>query len=198
MKASYLARLILLALFAVGCATGCATTHDYVWYTEVPSEQTSPAIAPGDQIQVNVEKRPEMSGQFEVGASGTYIQPIAGPIAIGGKSEREAAALIANNLARFVEAPVVQVTIAARGPVSVTVLGEVRAPGTFTLPGGTGVLAALGSAGGLSEFADEDYIFVLRSTPVAKRIRFRYDDLTKPSADAAKFSLQDGDSILVE
>jgi polysaccharide export outer membrane protein len=78
------------------------------------------------------------------------------------------------------------------------VLGEVRTPGTYTVPHGSTVLAVLAAAGGLSEFADEDEIFVLRSSPAPLRIRFRYSDLVTPSIGANRFALQDGDTVVVE
>jgi polysaccharide export outer membrane protein len=106
--------------------------------------------------------------------------------------------LIANKLSRYVQAPAVRVTLLARRPLTVPVLGEVRAPGTYSVPFGSSVLGVLATAGGLSEFADEDDIFVLRSTPAPLRIRFRYSDLLTPSVGANRFALQDGDAIVVE
>jgi hypothetical protein len=60
------------------------------------------------------------------------------------------------------------------------------------------VLEVLATAGGLSEFANEDYLFVLRSTPAPLRIRFRYSDLLTPSVGANRFALQEGDAVLIE
>jgi hypothetical protein len=65
------------------------------------------------------------------------------------------------------------------------------------------VLSAIASAGGLTDFARRDSIFVLRSVnrndgkpPV--RIRFRYGALTHAERPAATFRLRSGDVVFAE
>jgi polysaccharide export outer membrane protein len=187
-----LARLFAFALVA------CSAQQTYVWYSEIGPGEASTAVAPGDRIAVSVEQHPELSGEFDVGASGTYNQPLAGAIPVEGRSSSAAAMLIATKLSRYLQDPVVQVTLLSRSSLAVPVLGEVRAPGTYTVPYGSSVLSALGAAGGLSDFAAEDHIFVLRTSPAPLRIRFRYSDLLTPSAGASRFALRDGDAVVVE
>jgi polysaccharide biosynthesis/export protein len=184
-------------MLAACLQAACGSHGAYVWYSELPKSEGAP-ISAGARIAVSVDEHPELSGEFEVGAAGAYNQPLAGAILVGGKSASEAAALISRELSRFVQAPRVEVTLSAHGTVSVPVLGEVRSPGAYPVRQGASVLTALASAGGLSDFADEDYIFVLRSSPTPLRIRFRYADLVTPAAQGTRFALQDGDAILVE
>lgn len=184
--------LLCFGLFA------CASQQPYVWFSELPDSEASMAIAAGDRIAVAVDRHPELSGEFDVGAAGTYNQPLAGAVSVEGKNSSAAAMLIASKLSRYLQDPAVQVTLLSRSALNVPVIGEVRAPGAYTVPYGTGVLTALASAGGLSEFADDEYIFVLRSNPAPVRIRFRYSDLLTPSAGASRFALRDGDAVLVE
>jgi polysaccharide export outer membrane protein len=186
------------AIFSILLGAGCAAQSDYVWFSQVPAVEASAAIAAGDRIAVSVDQHPELSGEYDVGAAGTYNQPLAGAISVAGKSGSAAAMHIANKLSRYLDTPTVQVTVLARSTVSIPVLGEVRAPGTYAVPYGTSVLGVIASAGGLSEFADDDYIFVLRSAPAPMRIRFRYSDLLSPTAGASRFALQTGDAVVVE
>lgn len=179
---------------------GCGSSPAFVWYTEVPQVEgpSRKVISPGDRILVQVDQHPELSGEFVVGASGQYSHPILGLVTVADTNPEQAAALITEKLGRFVQQPAVAVTLLAYRELDVTVIGEVRSPGGFQIAHGAGVLSALARAGGLTEFAAEGQIFVLRSDPAAKRIRFRYTDLTKPDPAAAAFKLQDGDVVLVE
>jgi len=82
--------------------------------------------------------------------------------------------------------------------LSVPVLGEVGKPGQYTLERGAGLLEALAAAGGLTEYAHRDAIFVLRREPAAARIRVRFESLARGEARASAFRLKPGDSIVVE
>jgi len=62
-----------------------------------------------------------------------------------------------------------------------------------------GVMSALATAGWLSEFANKDRIFVIRTEGTTiQRIRFRAADLTAAEPHAIGFRLQDGDVVVVE
>ncbi len=192
-------RLITYTLLVL--LTACATRPPFVWYSEVPQDyarQRSVTINPGDKIYVRVAGHDDLSGEFVVGASGEYSHPVVGLMAVGGLDAQKAATAIRNRLSRVVQEPTVDVTLVSHSPLQVTVVGEVAAAGAFEVPHGAGVLAAIGKAGGLTEFADKDEIYVLRPTPSAQRIRFRYADLTRPDAAAVLFRLRDGDTVLVE
>jgi polysaccharide export outer membrane protein len=63
---------------------------------------------------------------------------------------------------------------------------------------GAGVLEALAAAGGFSDFAHRDRIFVLRREPTPVRIRSTFDALSRGQGLAAIFRLQAGDAVVVE
>ena len=75
---------------------------------------------------------------------------------------------------------------------------EVRTVGTLSLEPGAGLLQALAQAGGPSDFADREAIYVLRRQPEFKRIRFTYAALIQNTDGAATFPLKTGDVIVVE
>jgi polysaccharide export outer membrane protein len=83
-------------------------------------------------------------------------------------------------------------------PLTVAILGAVARPGTYTLDRSNGVADALASAGGLTEFAHKDRIFVLRRTPTPARIRFTLAALTDSIGPAALFRLRSGDVVVAE
>ena len=73
--------------------------------------------------------------------------------------------------------------------------------GRFMLAPGAGVLQALTAAGGLTEFAHADRIFVTRAEPngsATVRIRFSYPTLLRSDGQSALFKLKVGDQVVVE
>jgi hypothetical protein len=60
------------------------------------------------------------------------------------------------------------------------------------------VLAAIAAAGGLTELARRDRIFVIRHQPDPVRIRFKWEDLQHAVGAAGAFRLRPGDQIVVE
>jgi polysaccharide biosynthesis/export protein len=179
---------------------GC-TSPAYVWYHEVPPKAFDARltdIKPGDKISVFVEGQATLSGQFDVTTSGDYPQPLVGSIRVAGLSPDAAAKQIGAAIGRIVQSPVVQVGIAVPGPNRITVLGEVTEPGLLSLAYDQTLLEAIASAGGLTPFADQDSIYVVRVRPKAQRIRFKYSALVQPDVRATGFSLEDGDTIFVE
>jgi protein involved in polysaccharide export with SLBB domain len=60
------------------------------------------------------------------------------------------------------------------------------------------LLQALARAGGLTEFADDERVFVIRQQPVFRRIRFTYEAVVNNENGAAGFPLRTGDVVVVE
>jgi protein involved in polysaccharide export with SLBB domain len=80
--------------------------------------------------------------------------------------------------------------------LQVMVLGEVKNSGCHTLAGPT-VLDALNAAGGLSDYADPNRIYVVRRS-LPHRVQFRYQDLKTADAKSIAFELLPGDVVVVE
>jgi polysaccharide export outer membrane protein len=94
--------------------------------------------------------------------------------------------------------PEVTISVSTPRPLSISVLGEVRQQGNYTIPFGEGVLGALARAGGLTEFAKADRVFVLREWPKRVRVRFNYEDLRTGEMKSVAFRLRDRDIVIVE
>jgi hypothetical protein len=62
-----------------------------------------------------------------------------------------------------------------------------------------GVLAAIAGAGGTTEYAAKDRIFLLRAAHGrSSRLRFTYERLTRGVQPDAAFALRPGDVVVVE
>ena len=95
--------------------------------------------------------------------------------------------------------PRVTVNIDEFQAIAVSVSGEVVHPGKLSARcQRRGLAGALASAGGMTEFASRDCIFVLRRRPTLKRVRFTFDMLSQNEPHAAAFVLQTGDAVVVE
>jgi N-acetylglucosaminyl-diphospho-decaprenol L-rhamnosyltransferase len=190
----------LLLLLTVVAMAGCASERPYVWARDVPAARADfgERIQVGDKIYVLVRGQEQLSGEFEVKADGSYVQPIVGAVRVAEASPRDAALIIAQRLRGVLQTPQVSVAILSPRPPAISVLGEVSEPGHFEVTRNEGVLGALARAGGLTEFADRDGIFVVRTQPKHERIRFRYDDLVGAEPRSVTFKLRDGDVVVVE
>ncbi len=124
-------------------------------------------------------------------------------------SERAAAGMSPDALARalevrltgYVNAPRVTVALEEEKLVAVSVLGEVAKPGSYDLTAGSGVLQALASAGGMTPWASNDRIFVLRRSggeARPTRIRFTEEALAHGEDRSSAFRLRRGDVVVVE
>ena len=93
--------------------------------------------------------------------------------------------------------PSVIVTFEAGTELKVSVVGEVRNSGVFQIEPGSNVLHALAAAGGLTDYADGDKVFVVRKS-LPQRVRFRYTRSALGDPKSIAFPLQAGDVVVVE
>lgn len=120
-------------------------------------------IGPFDQIAVDVFGLPELSRQARVDASGHIAFPMAGTIDVNGKSPEQVAELIENGLrASYVKDPRVTVNVLETVSQTVTVDGEVRAPGVYPVLGRMTLLKTIASAQGTNEVAATNHVVVFR------------------------------------
>jgi polysaccharide export outer membrane protein len=187
--------LALMGLFA------CADLGPYVWADALPPPPASQAgeylLAAGDTILVRVYNQESVSGRVRVRPDGFITVPFVNDVPAAGRSTRDLAATLQTRLRDYLNQPVVTVSLEEMGQTRLSVLGEVARPGVYQVERGQGLLRALAAAGGLTEFAHKDRIFVVRAA-AGQRIRFTLDGLARPDSRAARFGLQDDDVVLVQ
>ena len=188
---------IALLLSSLG---GCSHSPGYIWVSQYPDSGSSQdyVLGPGDLIFVRVFNQDNMSARTRVRADGKVSLPFLNDVKAAGFSPNELAQQVRVRLKQFINNPVVTVSLEEPRTLSVTVLGEVNKPGVYTLPSEAGVLSAIASAGGLTDYASKDRIFVLRQGPKPARIRFSYQGLSQPAGKEGSFMLRGGDVVAVE
>lgn len=121
-------------------------------------------IGPLDSISVDVFGVPELSREMQVDAGGRIAMPLVGTLDAGGKTAGELAKDIKRALSgRYVRDPNVSVNINSSVSQVVTVDGQVVEPGLYPVTNQMTLLRAIASAKGLSEFARQDDVVVLRT-----------------------------------
>jgi polysaccharide biosynthesis/export protein len=155
-------------------------------------------IGVGDLLSIQVFDQEKMSGRMKVRSDGRISLPFVNDIEAAGKTPGKFAAELETSLKSVVISPKVTIIVEESSPLNISILGEVRMPGLHAMQRGAGVAQALASAGGLSNFAHKDRIFVVRNSPKPVRIQFEYERVTKNIGRAASFVLRAGDVIVVE
>jgi protein involved in polysaccharide export with SLBB domain len=123
---------------------------------------TSYIVGPGDKVFVDVYGGSQKSEQMEVGPDGSIVVTGYGPIHIAGLSVAAANAKIKQTLGKRYSSSKIRMTLGQTRTIMVNVMGEVMAPGTYTLSAFASVFHALYMAGGVNSLGTLRDIKVFR------------------------------------
>jgi len=186
---------LLLAL----ALASCTRAGPYVWVHELPELEVADEylLEAGDVLSVRVFNQDNLSTHARVRSDGKIALPFLGDVVVRGKTPGAVSRELEVQLKAYVVSPAVTITVEEGPPTSVSVLGEVTRPGLYTLDPLAGVLQALAVAGGFTDYASRDSIYLLRRAS-AQRIRFTYASLSRGGDRASAFRLRAGDVLVVE
>jgi protein involved in polysaccharide export with SLBB domain len=127
--------------------------------------ETAYLLAPGDAIDISVDRMPELSRAATVRSDGMVTLPRSGDIAIAGLTPMQAAAAIRARLLARVRNP--QVTVAVTNPrePKIFVAGEVGRPGALPLRDAPTAAQALVQAGDAGRGAALSNVALIRLDP---------------------------------
>jgi polysaccharide export outer membrane protein len=132
---------------------------------------------------------------YLIDASGEIKLPIIGSLKVAGLNRMEATSLIEGKLQEYIKNPVVNIQIQN---YKVTVLGDVRNPGTFKIPNERiTVLEALGLAGDLKMTGGRKNVLVIRDEN-GKKTEYRLDLTSKALFSSPAYYLTQNDVVYVE
>jgi polysaccharide biosynthesis/export protein len=170
--------IVLLSLFALAA---CAHQPPIVSTDQLTVVQNADALpAPGrkdliaadraalvgplDTLQIDVFNVSELSREVQVDAGGRIAMPLIGTIDASGKTASELSQAIESALqGRYVRNPEVIVNIKSSVSQVVTMEGQVVEPGLYPVTNQTTLLRAIASAKGMSEFARQNEVVILRT-----------------------------------
>jgi polysaccharide export outer membrane protein len=201
----YIHRLFVIALLVLtSTTTACQHNPGYRWVADLPAQPAPSSeyvISPNDVLSIRVWNQEQLSTRSRVRSDGNLSLPLLREVQVIGLTPAGLSRKLEGLYKEFIVKPMVTVTVEESRPLRVPVLGEVVRPGVYDLESGSGVLHALAAAGGLTQYAGRDRIYVLRQiqrSPSPTRIRFRYDDLARGDARSSGFRIQPGDLVIVE
>jgi polysaccharide biosynthesis/export protein len=199
-------RRVLLALIAIGLAgTGLPPVAADA-FTSLNGDCTAAyVIGPDDVLDVTVWGNTEISRTVPVRPDGRISLPLLNDLQAAGLSPMALRDAVTKALQPYMPDASVSVLVREIHSVKVTVIGEVKTPGRYEIKDRATVLDLLAMAGGFSEFADRDGIFVLRQeSGQTRQIRFDYGRLTSKNgrhgsngAAALNFCVRAGDVVVV-
>jgi|688.fasta_scaffold835538_1 polysaccharide export outer membrane protein len=204
---------------------GCNTKKELVYFQGKPTEFASnssynPTIKPDDLLSILVMANDEKStvlfnlpqalgnnlyGGYAQGAptppgylvnsEGNIEFPVIGTIHLAGLTRTQAIDVLKEKLGSYIVNPTISLRILN---FRVTVLGDVRNPGTFTIPNERiTLLEALGIAGDLLITGERHNVLVIRDED-GKRKEYRLDLTQESLFSSPVFYLQQNDVIYVE
>lgn len=219
-------RILLISILAIILATSCASRKDLVYFQDEPigdglldSTPQQLIYKPDDMLNISVSAADNLAAQpFNLpvvtfsddvnSAQGNmrlqnylidyegYIEfPVLGKIKMAGLTRTEATAMLKEKIKVYARDPIVNIRLAN---FTVTIIGEVNSPGTFTIQDERiTLLEALGLANDLSIFGQRKNVLLIREVDGQKK--FAKIDLTSINAvNSPLYYLQQNDVIVVE
>jgi polysaccharide export outer membrane protein len=185
----------LLVLFLVAnVLSGCAPSPALV---SSPEEKPYTIIA-GDVLQITVWKEDSLDREVVVLPDGTIGFPLIGAVEVQGKTPEEAQAFLKQQLVKYVPDASVTVVVKAALGHTVNVIGQVTKPGEIIMSHHMTVMQALSQAGGLTPYANERRVIVLRRDDGKEQpIPVPYDDLIRGYNLDRDIVLSPGDVVVV-
>jgi polysaccharide export outer membrane protein len=155
-------------------------------------------IQAGDVLDVSVWQEEDLQKQVLVRPDGGMSFPLAGDMQAAGKSVADLQKLITERLKKYIPDPVVTVSALKLDGNKIYVIGRVNKPGEFPANRYVDVVQALSMAGGMTPYASDNKIIVLRRENGKERpIPFRYGDIEKGENLEQNIVLQSGDVVVV-
>ncbi|MCG8536957.1 MAG: polysaccharide export protein [Pseudomonadales bacterium] len=160
------------------------------------ADEAAYKLQAGDVIEVSVWREEGLQKELLIAPDGDISFPLIGSIKAEGSSVKQLRQTIIDKLSEFIPSPSVSVTLLQSAGNVFSVIGKVNRPGQFPMTQSTTVLHALSIAGGMTTYASENSIVVIRRGS-QKAIPFRYGDIENGKKLEQNILLQSGDVVLV-
>ena len=161
---------------------------------------TDPAylIGPEDALDIAVWKDETLKAAALVRPDGGISFPLAGDFIVAGKTASQVRDELVKRLEKYIPEPVVTVSVVRVSSYRIYVIGRVNKPGDFQTGRNIDVLQALAIAGGMTPFASEDGIRIIRKVDgKTTSIPFQYSRVRKGGDLSQNITLKSGDVLLV-
>lgn len=155
-------------------------------------------IGVGDVLGISVWKNPELQVTVPVRPDGRISVPLVGDLEVVGLAPSRVQEQLQRAYEQFITAPGVSVVVTEINSRKVFILGEVLNSGVYDILQPTKLMQALAMAGGLTEWAKEDQVIVLRDEGTTqRRWRLSLKAITSGRSPEDNLLLLPGDTVIV-
>jgi polysaccharide export outer membrane protein len=165
---------------------------------QTAAEDPAYKIGPQDVLKIDVWREDQLTRTVPVRPDGKITLPLLNDVQAAGLTPMELAAVIGEELKKYINNPQVTVSLIEINSRRVYVNGEVTKAGAYALLPHMTVLQALSGSGGFTQFARMKNIYVLR-TRNGKQIKlpFNYKEAISGKNPEQNIELLPGDVIVV-
>ncbi|MCI0920623.1 polysaccharide biosynthesis/export family protein [Sphingobacterium rhinopitheci] len=216
---------IFYFLFLLTIFSSCASKKDIIYFQpdaaslEESYAINAPKLQPGDILAISVtaddvkatlpfnqvssyqgvgggvQSTSPFIPTYVIGTKGTIDFPLLGEVALAGKTRAQAVEYLKNEVSKYIVNPGVSIEIRN---FRITVLGEVKTPGTYPITNDRiTILEALGIAGDLTINGIRKNILVIREQNGIKK-EYRVDLTQRSALNSPVYYLAQNDVIYVE
>ena len=162
------------------------------------ASEDSYVIGPGDRLSIDLWKEPDLSKQVAVRLDGKISLPLIEDLVAAGLTSAELRTQLTEEYGKYVDSPVVSVTVLESHSKKIYLLGKVTRPGEYPLQKNVTVVQAISLAGGLTEWADASNIRLIRKIKgEQKTFRVDYDAIVSGKDVSQNVQLAPEDTIFV-
>lgn len=182
-----------------GCATQNQSSGIEAQIAAIPSPGADYLIAAGDVLEITIYGEEGLNKQeLVVRPDGKVSFPLIGDVQAGGRTTTQIKEDVETRSKQYVSKAVATVSVRQLGSMQYYVLGKVQKPGMFNVSKPVTVLQVLALAGGLTTFADEANIKVVRNRDgQVTNLRFNYKDVKQGRHLEQNILLERGDTVVV-
>jgi polysaccharide biosynthesis/export protein len=155
-------------------------------------------IGADDELNVSIWREPDISRSVPVRPDGKISLPLVNDVQAVGLTPMQLGAEITTRLKKFIADPQVTIIVARINSQRIFILGEVPRAGAYPMLPNMTVLGALSLAGGVTPFAKQSKIHVLRvEDGKQQNLPFSYKDAIHGLHPEQNIILKPGDTIVV-
>ncbi len=186
------------ATLPAGAGPAAATSKWGDSIERVPVTDPAYVIGPEDALDIAVWRDETLKASVLVRPDGGISFPLAGDFIVAGKTAEQVHDELVKRLEKFIPEPVVTVAVVRVASYHIYVIGRVNKPGDLLVGRNIDVLQALTIAGGMTPFAAEDGIRIIRKIDgKSVSIPFQYSRVRKGGDLSQNITLKSGDVLLV-
>ncbi|MFI5305194.1 MAG: polysaccharide biosynthesis/export family protein [Nitrospiria bacterium] len=155
-------------------------------------------LGPEDVLKISIWKDESLTSEALVRPDGNISFPLIGEVVAAGRTVEELKKEIISKISPFVPDPTLSVEVLKVNSYKIYVVGKVAKPGEYIVGHYPDIMQALSLAGGLTPFASENNIKILRRDQGKEYAHlFRYGDVKNGIALDQNMILKPGDVVVV-